>query len=434
MAYYAVRRQAPGRVATTAVASTLLVISCVDGFLKNTHGDFLMFILKDVALIGLLLAVVFVLASNPDAKPRGRWQGAGIWGLFFAYMVVESVNPGTGDISSGIAGFRAEALFSLLFVVGAVFFTNVRRLTNTVNVAIAAITLASLAGVFETLLPSVWNSLSPGLANASLSYTAWESAGEGGLLTAIPRAYGTLVDPAALGIASCVGFLLASGALARAKGAARAYFLTTMAVMAAALLFSGSRASVVGFGAGLAVFVVLSWRDRGMRVPAAIAFVLVLIALPFALHDTVAARFSSTSIDYAAATRARSEHIVLASLPSHPFGLGLGATGAGGRRIGSGGHATLAVDNVYFAMLYQTGPVGFAIFVALQGAFLFLIVRGARNAKSLALRATYVSMASLQVAMLVNGFWNQGAFTYAPVAQVFWLLSGAIALPHRLEK
>ena len=53
------------RVKNAAVASTLLVISCVDGFLKNTHGNPLVYVLKDTALIVLLNGYLLYLTLAP---------------------------------------------------------------------------------------------------------------------------------------------------------------------------------------------------------------------------------------------------------------------------------------------------------------------------------------------------------------------------------
>lgn len=424
-------------VKSSAVAGTLLVVSCIDGFLKNTHGNPLVYVLKDTALLILLLSMLFWLGSNPSERPKGPWYGLWALSLYFVYMLVQVLNPGTGDVFSGIAGFRAEALFALLFFVGAIYFTNTQRLSKTVNVAIGAVTFASLVGIFQALAPNVWNSLSPSLAVLSQKFVSWQFAGDGGLPTAFPRAYGTLVDPAALGLASCAGFILAVGALARSRGAMRTWIVLAMLVMGTALLLSGSRASLAGFGAGLVVFLVLSWPQKSMRVPAIIAFIIVLASMPLAVKaggGLVGGRFASNSVDYAAMTRAHSQNIVLASLPSHPLGFGLGATGAGGRLNKQKGNTRiLEVDNVYFATLYQTGVAGLVIFCLVQGTLLLLAIRLARTAKSVTARATYISFASLQIALLVSGIWTQGSFTYAPVTQIFWLLSGALALPERVE-
>ncbi len=423
-------------VGTAGVATFLLFLSCVDGFLKNTHGNTIFYVLKDFALFALLVALVITVGTKPWERPQGKWQGLWAFGLYVAYMTAQVVNPSGGDIMTGIAGFRALILFSALFFVGVVFFTSPRRVSNTINVAIACIMIPALAGVVQGVAPDAFNALSPSLAILSQKFTSYQSAGIGGLTTAFIRAYGTLVDPASLGLATCVGFILAAGALARARGFARAWFAFCLITMAIGMQLSGSRASAAALAGGLLVFLLLSWRQRSMRVPAVIAFCILLLAIPLALKATgglSSARYQSDSVDFGAMTRARSERIVILSSIRHPLGMGLGATGAGGRLNKKGGAAPLLVDNLYYATLYQVGFPGLAVFLIFQVTFFGLAVRAAKNATSLDARIAYVTFASMQAALLTSGIWTQGSFLYAPVAQIFWLLSGIIAMPKRVE-
>lgn len=431
-------QRVPGKKAlpTAAVGSLLIFVSCVDGFLKNTHGNTIFYILKDVALVGLLIALLISLSVRPWERPKGKWQGFAVWLLYIGYMSAQVLNPGGGDIMGNIAGFRALVLFSLLFIVGAVFFNSPRRVTKTISVAIGCIMIPAVVGLFQTIAPTAWTSLSPSLLVLSQKFTSYQTGDLGGLAVGFMRAYGTLVDPASLGLATCVGFILAAGALARAKGGARFWYFVCLVTMAVALQLSGSRASAAALGAGLLVFLVLSWRHKSMRLPATISLCVLILAIPLALKaggGLLSTRYGSDNIDYSAATRTRSEHIVLATLPRHPLGMGLGSTGAGGRLSKGGGAAPLLVDNLYYATLYQTGVPGLLILLVLQGSFLVFAIRGVRTAKTVETRAAYISFAAMQVALLTSGIWTQGSFEYAPVAQIFWLLSGIIALPRRVE-
>jgi hypothetical protein len=417
----------------SAVGATLIAISCTDGFLKNTHSNFVFFILKDAALLLLIGAAFLWLNEHPVEQSWRRWQGLGVWAAFVGYMFAEIANP-SGGITTGIAGFRAEVMFSVLFVIGAIFFVSPSRVARTVNVAIAWVVVAALAGMFQSFFPNVWDHMSPGLAFVSHKYTDWQSAGLGGLATAFARSYGTLVDPAAMGLACMVGFILSAGALARVRGGQRVLCFAAMLITGITLELSGSRLSAIGLGAGMLGMVVLSARYRSLRWSAISALVVCVLALAVGLKASgggAGGRYSDASIQFAAMTRERSEAIVLADLPAHPFGLGLGATGAGGRQDRS--QDTLAVDNVYFATVFQSGVPGVLLFVALQGTFLFLAIRNMVRTKNSSMRALYMTFASMQIALLVGGIWTQGAFTYAPVCQIFWLLSGALALPKRVE-
>ncbi len=423
-------------MATAAVGISLLFISCVDGFLKNTHGNPVFFVLKDSALVFLLVAALLTIALKPWDRPQGKWQGLWAWGLYVGYMTAQIINPAQSDMMSGVAGFRALLLFALLFVVGVVYFTNPRRVTNTINAAILFMMIPALAGIFQSIAPDTWNSISPSLFALSQKFSSYQTPDGGGLAAQFMRAYGTLVDPASLGLAMCAGFILAAGALARSRGLGRLWFAICLPCMAIALLLSGSRASSAALGGGLLVFLVLSWRHRSMRVPAVLAFSILLLAIPLALRaggGLLSTRYGSANIDYSAETRRRSEHIVLMTLPRHLFGMGLGSTGAGGRLNKNSGQPPLLVDNLYYATLYQSGIPGVVVLLLCQGTFFMLAVRASRAAKSIESRAAYITFASLQGALLVSGIWTQGSFEYAPVAQIFWLLSGIVALPKRVE-
>jgi O-antigen ligase len=382
-----------------------------------------------------------MLAVHPERKPAGHWQGLWAWMLYVGYLGAQALNPAAG-LSAGIAGFRAHALFAFLFLVGVVYFTSPKRFSATANLAIIGITISAAAGIFQFFFEDIWTSLAPGLAAASHKFVSFVP-GAGlipGMGGTVARAYGMMVDPAALGVACCLGFLFAAAGLGRAKPGQRALFILAMVLMGAALMFSGSRASAVGFGGGLLAFVILSWRHASMRLPAIIALVLVVLTIPLALKSTggtAGDRFaSSDSAAYAASTRDRSIQRVLAALPSHPLGVGLGATGAGGRLRGNT-HAAdpnaVAVDNLYFATLYETGIPGLAVLLIVQLTILVLTIRCIGAAKNPETRAVYIGMASAQIALLINGIWSQGAFDYAPVSQIFWLFSGAVALPRRVE-
>ncbi|MGZ3497568.1 MAG: O-antigen ligase family protein [Vulcanimicrobiaceae bacterium] len=414
----------------------LLIYSCVDGFIKALHGSTPFLVVKDLMLLSIIGGMVVMLALHPERKTAGRWQGLWAWLLYVGYLGAQALNPSAG-LTAGIAGFRAHALFAFLFLVGAVYFTSPKRFSRTANLAIIGISIAAVAGLFQFFFEDLWTSIAPGLAAASHKYVSFIP-GAGvipGLSGAVPRAYGTMVDPAALGLACSVGFLFAAGALARSKPAHRPVIIASMVAMGMALLFSGSRASTAGLAAGLLAFVILSWRHASMRMPAILALVLIILTVPMALQSsggTAGGRFSSDSASYAAQTRDRSQTRVLAALPSHPLGWGLGATGAGGRMRKASSNV-IAVDNLYFATLYETGIPGVVILLLIQGTILVLTIRCAAQAKVVETRAVYIGMASAQVAMLVNGIWSQGAFDYAPVSQIFWLFAGAVALPKRVE-
>jgi hypothetical protein len=207
----------------------------------------------------------------------------------------------------------------------------------------------------------------------------------------------------------------------------------------AALYFTGTRAAILGLVVGLAVLVCsLAARPDSRRfiaLAATVALSLVVIAAPFAIgliHAETEDRFQAESASSALADRQRSIDGVIRTFGERPFGFGLGVTGAGGRLAPE--YRWFSIDNVYFTALYETGTIGLLALLAAHGSLLFLTLRFAYRAKSRQLGIAYGSFAAAHVSLLVAGWFDQGAFDYAPLAQMFWLFAGSIALPARLEE
>lgn len=415
----------------TGVAG-LLWLSCVDGALKFLHSTTAVFVLKDAILLAVLLGLLVSLAMHPALKPSGKWRAAWPWFMYVAFLAVGALNPANG-LTGGIAGFRSHALFALLFIVGIVYFENARRFARTANLVIAGIALSSVVALFQFALPDTWAALAPGFQMANTKFQSFVGAGSS------LRAYGTMVDPAALGLACSLGILFAAAALARIRGAAMYWLVAAIGLMGMALLFSGSRASLVGVAVGMLALLLLSWRHKSMRTSSILALAIVIVSSPLALTiggsggADAGSRFtSSDSLSVASQTRARSANMVYAGALSHPFGYGLGAAGGGGR-LTTKSKNNLAVDNLYLSALYETGFVGLALLLFVQATILFYTIKAANEAVSVETRSVYIGMAAAQVGLLFTGFWTQGSFDYAPVAQVFWLFAGAVALPKRVE-
>jgi O-antigen ligase len=242
------------------------------------------------------------------------------------------------------------------------------------------------------------------------------------------RMYGTLVDPAALGLACSYGLLAAFAALPRLRGAAKLGTIAALPVIGLALLASQTRAAVVGLGVGLVVVVTFQLARRETRRSALVGLVLVLLAVPAGIVTTNGAilnRFAShNTLAYAAATRDRSAARTVGDVAEFPFGHGMGATGAGGALRADSG---FAVDNTYYSYLYETGIPGLAAFMIVQLAFLLLGLRAAARTSDVGVRTAYIGVVAGQVALLCSAWFTQGAFDYAPLAQEFWLFAGAIA-------
>jgi|GEM_PF-1819901 len=420
--------------------AALIVISCIDGFIKIVHASTATYMLKDITLGLTLIGMLAALAVRQDLRPHGSWRGVWVWGCFIAFLAVQIVNPST-SLSAAIAGFRAHALFALLYVVGVVYFDGPKRFINAANLVIAGITFAAFIGIVQYFMGDAWLQIAGGLQTASRHYVTFNPLASviPGATAVIYRSYGTLVDPEALGLACSFGIIYASAALARSRGMVTVMLSGAIVIMMIAMMFAGARSAMLGAAVGSLALMVIAFTNPSMRRVAWLMAALFVLALPLSMKlsgGTVQDRLSPDATGYAANTRTHSANIVLNSVVTKPLGIGLGATGAGGkfRAQGTGGkNSSLAVDNLYLAYLYETGPLGLILLVAVQGSFLTLTFRAMRSARRVETQATYAGMAAAQVGLLTASFLTQGAFDYAPVSQAFWLFSGAIAIPKRVE-
>jgi hypothetical protein len=409
----------------------LILVGSVDGFLKHLTASPFAFILKDALLALMLLGLVGWLALDRNARPDNvRWRGALVWGVYVAFMLTQILHPAS-SLAGGMGAFRGHAMFAILFVVGAIYFRNGERLPKLANLVIVACSIAAVGAIAEHALGERWMALSPGFMKASLHYQSFASeavkaAGNGN--AAIFRMYGTLVDPAALGVACAYGMLFAMAAMARLRGFARIATIASIPLMGLGLALSQSRASMGGLATGMLLLVVLMLARKATRGFALAAVLLIVAAVPAGVlltHGSVADRvLASDQVAYAQKTRDTAQEIVLNGIGAYPFGHGLGATGSGG---GLRDDTGLAVDNVFYANLYETGFLGLGLFLLVQITFIALGVRAAVRAKGVVAQTAFIGIVAGQIALLTSCWFSQGGFDYAPVGQCFWIFAGAVA-------
>jgi hypothetical protein len=414
----------------TVGVPALLLVSCTDGFLKHLSASSFTYVLKDTLLALILIGLAVRLALKPADRPDGtRWRGMVVWSAYFGFLVTQLLHPAI-SLAGAVGAFRAHGGFAILFIVGAVYFQQRERLTRAANGVIVLCTLCALVGILQNAMGDRWQHISPGFLQASLHYASYPSiaARAAGVSGASFRMYGTLVDPAALGLACTYGILTAIAALARLRGFWRLLAILSIPLMGVGLELSQTRAAIGALAIGMVPLVVLLLQRVETRKFAIGGLLAIIVAAPVGViltHGRIADRLLAVdSVDYAAHTRDVSRSEVIYELPIYPFGHGLGATGGGGNlRDGTG----FAVDNVYFATLYETGIVGLATLLAFQGTMLYLGFRAALRAKSVGANTAFAGIVAAQVALLAASWFTQGAFDYAPLAQFFWLFSGAVA-------
>lgn len=244
----------------------------------------------------------------------------------------------------------------------------------------------------------------------------------GGLL----RVFSTFSQPFPFGLYVMLG-LLVGGAVALADPRRRrnAVFLALSPLLVIAMASSVVRAAILGLAVGLVWLALRRFRQLGVGLLAgAVGLVAVIAVLPSSITGTF---FSSSSLG----ERSAGWSDIVSSILVHPFGRGLGFSGASADRIStaqgvqfSGLSTNYQPDNYYVKMLLELGPIGLWVFLALIITALVWTTRmgatlpGQDGALALGVSASIVSA---MFACVVATY-----FEIFPIDVYFWLLLGVV--------
>ncbi|GGK33509.1 O-antigen ligase family protein [Nocardia camponoti] len=263
----------------------------------------------------------------------------------------------------------------------------------------------------------------------------------GGLL----RSFGTFNQPFPFAFYLVMVLLVGGSVALAAPGRARnRAFLFCTPILVAGVAASVVRAAIVGLVVGALVLAVVRYREH-LKALLIGTGVLVLIAGGAASSSARSSLLSSDSL----AAREMGWRVVTRTVGSHPFGDGLGSTGAAkaaqlvaelGPMAENLPYATGEVqiygrpyqpDNYYVKLLIELGPVGVWLFVAIMVVIYLLSMRTARtvsgNDSALAL-GVGASVLACAVASVASSY-----FEIFPSDFYFWLLAavvGCIATQH----
>ncbi len=244
----------------------------------------------------------------------------------------------------------------------------------------------------------------------------------GGLL----RVFSTFNQPFPFGLYVMLG-LLVGGAVAMAEPRRRrnAVFLMFIPVMVLAMLSSVVRAAILGLAVGLIWLALRRFRTLGIGL--LVLAGLTAVILPLLPAKITGTFFSSSSLG----ERSAGWNDIIASIQVHPFGTGLGASGASADRMAIAGGTTFSglstnyqPDNYYMKMLIELGPIGLWLFLAIVITALVWTTRcsvtlpGRDGALALGVSASIVAALFASVVATY--------FEIFPIDVYFWLLLGVV--------
>lgn len=368
----------------------------------------------------LLLATLVATALAPRAALRGRRaRGPGLPAPSLPWLPAVAVLTVFGCVSAlataGLVGALAIKItffyLLILLVLWRAPFTA-RDRDHLVSILMTLGVVTALVGLWQQVVGPAY------LVGLGYHYNE-EVRTAGGLL----RSFSTFNQPFPFGLYVMMSLLVGGAvALAEPRRLRNLLFLCATPVMVAGMGVSIVRASYLGLAVGLLWLGIHRYHKIlwGLGLTVVAAPLVVLLTSPRLLDPLL----SSNSLDQ----RGAGWSSIISDVLSHPFGLGLGASGSAAARIalanGRPGSSTYQPDNYYVKMALELGPVGLWLFVLVVVSAVVStlgaarVLRGRDGALALGVSASVVAAAAASlVATYLEIF---------PLDVHFWLLLGVV--------
>lgn len=378
---------------------------------------------KEAMLLLTLAVAAFVPHGRVDPRPALPWWSIGV--------VLCVFGVGSAFLTAGILGiFAIKITFFYFIVVPLILY--LRPFTALDRDLLITIMMVESVGI--AIFGLAQQAIGPaGLAE--MGYTFNETIRfSGGLM----RSFGSFNQPFPFAF-YLVTVLLVGGsvALAAPRRLRNRLFLLMTPVLVAGVAASVVRAALLGLLIGVLVLAVVRYR-RQLKAVIIGGVALIVVVGVGASSQARSSLLSSDSL----AARETGWKVVTRTVPSHPFGEGLGSTGAAkaaqlvaelGPAAEKLPYATGEVqiygrpyqpDNYYVKLLIELGPIGVWLFCVILVVIYLLALRSARtmtgNDAALALGVAAAVLSSA-VAAVASSY-----FEIFPSDFYFWLLAAVV--------
>ncbi|MGB3769731.1 MAG: O-antigen ligase family protein [Rhodococcus sp. (in: high G+C Gram-positive bacteria)] len=314
----------------------------------------------------------------------------------------------------GTVGIKVTFFYLLLVVILRLAPFDVRDRDHLVSIVMGMGAFVSLVGIAQLVAGPAF------LVSIGYEYET-QVRTSGGLL----RVFSTFNLPFGFALYVMLS-LLVGGAVALADPRRRRnlMFLCATPVMAGAMSSAIVRAALLGLAVGLIYMTVVRFRALGGLV--ALVAVLTGAILPF-FPKITSVFFSSSSLN----ERGGRWNEVIEKVKTHPFGEGLGSSGAAADRIStaqgtefSGLSTNYQPDNYYVKTALELGPIGLWAVIALLVTALVWCTRLSRTLPGQDGAMTLGVGASIVAAMFASLVATY--FEIFPIDVYFWLLLGVV--------
>lgn len=344
------------------------------------------------------------------------------------YGLAQMFNPMMDSLLGWLSYFRGPMVFLCLLFLFLYLFKNIKNIRFFFKFIIIAIFITGLYGCIQqwfgfTSFESRWIHSRPGaLQLFSLS-------GMG------IRKFSFLSDPANFGI------LMASGALCTlilAFGPSKKIHKIILGFFTVFILlgmsYSGTRTANITFGAGLALYVLMTIYKKRTKILAACVFMLVLFIKYVPIYGNITLYRIRTSLtptdDASYDLRGAHRQLMQPFMHSHPFGGGVNTTMAAGVKYNP--HNFLAgfpPDSAYFAIALEQGWIGLALYCIFLFSLLFFAIHYYYKCKNNEIKTYYIAMAAILFSLMLGAYTQ---FTISSIPQNF-IFAGFVAVIIKLH-
>lgn len=218
---------------------------------------------------------------------------------------------------------------------------------------------------------------------------------------------------------------------AEKKTGKKIFFLCASIIMTACLIFTFSRAALIGFIIAMAIFALL--KDRRLIIPAVICAILVIILVP-SIVDRFTYLLSPTYIEKSLQGGRLTRWLTgLEMLKEQPlFGVGLGHFG-GAVAMNNDIPNTFYMDNYFLKTAVEMGIIGLAAFMYLMYQVVIWSYKTLIKMKDRYFINITIGALSGMIGVIVHNFF-ENVFEVPMMTTYFWVLAGIIMFLRSLNE
>lgn len=341
--------------------------------------------------------------------------------LWIYYNLLQVMNPTTGSRMAWLYTVRTVAIYISMYFVAAYAFKNLRDVINFIKLVLGLAILSALYSLKQEHL---------GYSSTEMAWLyedpeRFELIYQWGRL----RVFSFFSDPTTFGILmaymAVFSMVLAMGPY---KTIYKVILLFGVLAMLMGMAYGGSRTPVVLVPIGVIFFAILTFNKRvmiGVMLGLLFGGAMMMKSTSNATIYRIQSAFHLKD-DASVVIRMKNQKRIQPLVQTHPFGLGLGSTGAWARRFTPKSWlAHFAHDSLFVRIAVEAGWLGLLLYMAL----LFVVVKtGIKyyfRVRDPVIKNLYLAMTTA-IFILTVASYPQEAITILPNSLVFYVMLGAL--------